>query len=82
MNILWQEIVDQDDEMLRNLKEEWGNEIHGAVCKALLEMNEYNPSGRYVVPELWNTKEDRRATLKEVISYIIKNVKTPKHRRG
>nr|XP_017250607.1 PREDICTED: factor of DNA methylation 1-like isoform X1 [Daucus carota subsp. sativus]XP_017250608.1 PREDICTED: factor of DNA methylation 1-like isoform X1 [Daucus carota subsp. sativus] len=76
------EIVDQDDEMLRNLKEEWGNEIHGAVCKALLEMNEYNPSGRYVVPELWNTKEDRRATLKEVISYIIKNVKTPKHRRG
>ncbi|KAL8115946.1 factor of DNA methylation 1-like isoform X2 [Apium graveolens] len=75
------EIVNQDDKMLRNLKEEWGNEIHGAVCKALLEMNEYNPSGRYVVPELWNTKEDRKATLKEVISYIVKNVKTPRRRR-
>ncbi|KAK1386264.1 XH domain-containing protein [Heracleum sosnowskyi] len=71
------EAVDPDDEMLRNLKEEWGNEIHGAVCEALLEMNEYNPSGRYVVPELWNTK----ATLKEVISYIVKNVKTPRRRR-
>ncbi|KAK1386261.1 Factor of DNA methylation 1 [Heracleum sosnowskyi] len=75
------EAIDPDDEMLRNLKEEWGNEIHGAVCKALLEMNEYNPSGRYVVPELWNTKEDRKATLKEVISYIVKNVKTPRRRR-
>lgn len=61
--------------MLRNLKEEWGNQIHGAVCNAMLEMNDYNGSGRYVVPELWKTKEDRKATLKEVISYIMKNTK-------
>ncbi|KAK1386256.1 Factor of DNA methylation 1 [Heracleum sosnowskyi] len=81
VNGIDKEAIDPDDEMLKNLKEEWGNEIHGAVCDAMLEMNEYNPSGRYVVPELWNTKEDRKATLKEVISYIMKNVKTPKRRR-
>lgn len=68
--------------MLKNLKEEWGNEIYEAVCKALLEMNEYNPSGRYVVSELWNTKEDRKATVKEVVSYIMKQLKTPRRKRG
>lgn len=76
-----QEIIDPDDEMLRNLKEEWGNEVYDAICKALLEINEYNPSGRYVVSELWNTKEDRKATVKEVVSYIMKNLKTVRRRR-
>lgn len=76
-----QEILNPEDEMLRNLKEEWGTEVYDAICKALLEMNEYNPSGRYVVSELWNTKEDRKATVKEVVSYIMKNLKTVRRRR-
>ncbi|KAF3450961.1 hypothetical protein FNV43_RR07050 [Rhamnella rubrinervis] len=76
-----QEIIDEEDEKLRELKDHWGEEIYKAVVTALNEINEYNPSGRYVVPELWNFKEGRKATLKEVISYALKNLKTLKRKR-
>ncbi|KAJ0045219.1 hypothetical protein Pint_06331 [Pistacia integerrima] len=44
-------------------------------------MNEYNPSGRYVVPDVWNLKESRRATVKEIIRYMLKQLKTHKCKR-
>ncbi|XWS16531.1 hypothetical protein CRYUN_Cryun34aG0096600 [Craigia yunnanensis] len=75
------EIVNEEDEKLRNLKREWGEEIYEAVVTALKEINEYNPSGRYVTSELWNFKENRKATLKEVVGYIVKNIKTAKRKR-
>lgn len=75
------EMINEDDELLKNLKAEWGNGIFDAVVTAFKEMNEYNPSGRYVVNELWNFKDNRKATLKEVISYILKNLKSLKRKR-
>ncbi|RZC49428.1 hypothetical protein C5167_017857 [Papaver somniferum] len=45
--------IQGDDEKLRELKDEWVKEAYDAVATALLEMNEYNASGRYPVHELW-----------------------------
>ncbi|PPR96383.1 hypothetical protein GOBAR_AA24296 [Gossypium barbadense] len=75
------EILNEEDEKLTNLKLEWGEEIYNAVVTALKELNEYNPSGRYVISELWNFKENRKATLKEVVGYVIRNIKTAKRKR-
>ncbi|RHN64917.1 putative XS domain-containing protein [Medicago truncatula] len=67
-------VINEEDEKLKKLKQEWGDEIYSAVETALKEVNEYNPSGGYAVHELWNFKEQRKATLKEVITYIVEHM--------
>lgn len=69
-------VVDEEDEQLKNLREEWGEEVMNAVKTVLEELNEHNASGRYSVPELWNSRRGRKATLKEVIEYMTQHIKT------
>ncbi|GMY08498.1 factor of DNA methylation 2-like [Fagus crenata] len=76
-----QEQIDEEDENLQELRNEWGEDVYKAVTKALLEINEVNASGRYLVPEIWNLKEKRRASMKEIIQYLIKQLKTHKRKR-
>ncbi|KAF8397478.1 hypothetical protein HHK36_016395 [Tetracentron sinense] len=75
-----QEIVDDEDEKLKALKNELGDEVCRAVKTALLEINECNPSGRYMISELWNYKEGRKATLKEGLTFILKQWKNFKRK--
>ncbi|PIA60318.1 hypothetical protein AQUCO_00300074v1 [Aquilegia coerulea] len=73
---LWHEneIIDDSDDKLKQLKDDWGEQVYKAVCVALSEINEYNPSTRCAVPEIWNFKEDRKASLKEVIGFLLKEL--------
>ena len=76
-----QEILDGEDEKLKSLKDEFGDKVHAAVVTALKELNDYNPSGRYSILELWNFKEGRKASLKEGVSHLIKQWKSAKRRK-
>nr|KJB67636.1 hypothetical protein B456_010G201400 [Gossypium raimondii] len=78
----YQEVIDDEDEKLRDLKAEMGNEAYKSVTLAIKEINEYNPSGRYVISELWNYREGRKASLKEGVEFLLELWETVKRRRG
>ncbi|XP_050385118.1 protein INVOLVED IN DE NOVO 2 [Argentina anserina] len=74
------EIINGDDVRLKRLKDELGNDAYNAVTSALMEINQYNPSGRYITEELWHHGYGRQATLKEGAAYILKEWKQKKQR--
>ncbi|KAK6935855.1 Factor of DNA methylation 1-5/IDN2, domain XH [Dillenia turbinata] len=69
------EIIDEEDEKLKILKNDYGEEVSAAVVRALGELNEYNPSGRYPMVELWNSAQGRKATPQEGVLLILKQWK-------
>ncbi|KAF6139470.1 hypothetical protein GIB67_020301 [Kingdonia uniflora] len=75
------EIIDDEDEKLNGLKNELGEVVYLAVTTALMEINDYNPSGRFIIPELWNFREGKRATLKEAISFLLGQLKSTLKRK-
>ncbi|OMO91213.1 hypothetical protein COLO4_18521 [Corchorus olitorius] len=75
------EIINENDEKLTALKTEYGDEAYRAVVTALSEMNEYNPSGRYIVPELWNFSQKRKASMQEGVEYLLKQWKQNRRKK-
>lgn len=74
--------MDEEDEKLKNLSEEWGEDVKKAVKTALEELYEYNGSGRYPVPVLWNFQHGRKATVKEgIIAHMKHQIKNLKRKR-
>jgi hypothetical protein len=63
------------------LKKQLGEKVYEAVATALLEINEYNASGSYVVSELWNNRENRKASVTEAIQHVLKQWKAQRRRR-
>ena len=75
MYFSFQAIVRDDDEMLNELKNDLGEGAYKAVVQALSEINEHNPSGRYLTSVVWNYKEGRRASLKEGVQFLLNHWK-------
>ncbi|GFQ01957.1 factor of DNA methylation 2 [Phtheirospermum japonicum] len=65
----------------QNVKNPHWHPFKKIKINGILQVNEYNPSGRYPVLELWNNKEKRKASLNEIIQYLIKQLNTIKPKR-
>ena len=80
INLTLQEKIEEDHEKLQALKSEFGEDAHGLVVKALLEMHEYSPFERDPVPELWNQKDGRKAMIPEAVAYLVMQWKSNKNK--
>ncbi|MCO5596689.1 hypothetical protein L7F22_050757 [Adiantum nelumboides] len=72
--------VDESDDKLTTLRKEYGEAVLASVINALKELQEHNASGRYPIPVAWNYKENRQATLEEVIEFLDAEKPAPKKR--
>ncbi|KAJ1282617.1 hypothetical protein BS78_03G065800 [Paspalum vaginatum] len=68
------------DAKLRALWMEYGDDVCEAVKTAVTEINEHNPSGAYVVWELWHLGEGRKATVSEALRELVRQLRRCKRR--
>ncbi len=62
-----QEVIDDADERLVKLHEEFGSKVCDIVTNVLKEIMTYNPSERYIVEVPWNYIIDKEATMKDIV---------------
>ncbi|KAH9548187.1 hypothetical protein CY35_11G075900 [Sphagnum magellanicum] len=79
--------IKRDDAKLQALQEELGEKVCKTVMDALLELEEYNASGRYPVAVPWDFKKNQKMVMKDLILYLKdlldgRKGKAAKRRRG
>jgi len=68
-------VVDDDDETLTQLRKKYGPVVANAVGAAALEIETWNPSGRYIVQMPWDFKANKKASLGLVFEHLVKTMK-------
>ncbi|MCL7038889.1 hypothetical protein MKW94_010042 [Papaver nudicaule] len=74
-----QEVIDED-ERLKGLKNDLGEEVYKAIITVLLEMNDYDLSRKCTIPEWRNFRNGGMEILKEVASFMLERWRTLKKR--
>lgn len=66
----WESQINHEDKELSTLKKNYGDDVDNSVITGLMELEEYNASGRYPIAVPWNFEASRQASLKEVVAYL------------
>ncbi|CAH2067952.1 unnamed protein product [Thlaspi arvense] len=74
-----EEVIDEEDEKLKNLSHEWGEDVKNAVKTALEELHEFNGRGRYAISVMWNVEQGREARVlpEGIVALMAQQVKHP-----
>jgi hypothetical protein len=70
-----QEVIDDVDERIVNLREEFGSKFCDIVTNALKEIMTYNPYEKYIVEVPWNYIIDKEATMKDIVLQLGEIIK-------
>jgi hypothetical protein len=68
------EVVDRDHEQVRQVRLKFGDEVAEDLLRAVIELEKWNPSGRYPILVPWHEAEQRELSPAEVIQCLAKAV--------
>ncbi|KAG0564178.1 hypothetical protein KC19_8G089600 [Ceratodon purpureus] len=66
----WKRVIKKNDPHLLKLKNDLGVKVMETVTTAMLEVEEFNASGRYPVLVAWDFRTDQRVLLKDLLLFL------------
>ena len=72
---------DYEDSQLQQISQRFGPKVAQEVFRCWLEVEEWNPSGRYPVQIPWNFDHQRPMTAAEIVAFLAQK-HNQKKRRG
>nr|PNR32310.1 hypothetical protein PHYPA_026436 [Physcomitrium patens] len=77
-----QRIINKNDKFLKELNQNLGMEVLQTVTTALMEMEEYNASGRPLMAVAWDFRKNQQTSLKKVQLYFKEILESNRWRFG